>query len=387
MQAATASTAAGSGQATRDRWTSWNVYDGGCLGTRLGTRQMLDFTVFSQDSANIRQLGKIDSTFEWREARFSADGELRCFDEPVSFSAAFDFNGFDLPKGQRFGLAHFWIEIPVNRWVGTVTVGNQKPPFSIEELITGGNLTYMERALTAFEVGDKTGVVVANHALDMRLTWALGLFSNWISGGHEIAGTARVTGLPVYASDGARLVHLGLAGRYLSPPDGPSQYKARPATHVGPYFVDTGPFTAGRAWRLDAELLGIWGPLTFQSELLETWTLSSQGANPNLWGAYIKASWFPTGEVLPFSRKSGVPGAVVPKRKWGAAEVAVRWYTNDLDSGPIQGGVMDSLQLGASWYLLDAMFRLDLNYGRAWLHRFGTVGHSGVYGFRLQFQI
>jgi phosphate-selective porin len=373
----TTSTAAAGG------WTSWHEYQGRCLELRLGTRQMLDVTAFSQDATSVGQLGTIEPAFEWREARFSADGRLRCFAEPWVYSVAVDFNGFDLPSGQRFGLSDFWVEVPLHRWVGHLVIGVQKQPFSLEELVSGADLVFMERALAPFQVGDWPGLVLANDAFDGRLTWAAGVFAQ--SSG-ETAGAARVTGLPVYEGQAA-LLQVGLGGRYLSFPGGAAHYKGRPATHVGPYWVDTGKFTAGGAWQLDAQLLGIWGPLSLQAELIRTWTLSSEAGDPALAGGYVQASWFPTGEALRFSRAHADHGAVLPIRPWGAVELAARWYRTDLDGGSLHGGKLNGLQLGASWYLLEAMFRLEVNYGRVWLERYGVTGHGGVWGFRLQFQI
>ena len=76
----------------------------------------------------------------------------------------------------------------------------------------------------------------------------------------------------------------------------------------------------------------------------------------------------------------------MPFGKWGAVQVAGRYFTNSLTSGNVDGGVLRDLQAGLNWYI-GAMFRVDFNYGHVWLKRFGTVGNSDVYGFRLQFQI
>lgn len=367
-------------------WIRWNAYDGHCMTVRLHTRQMLDVTAFGQDAASVSQLGKIDAQFQWREARFMASGQVLCFERPLSYYVSVDFGGFDLAQGQRFGVSEFWLELPVNEWVGTVTVGKLKPRFSLEFLTSGGSLTFMERSLEAFYQGRQTGVIVANHAFGARLTWAAGFYADWLGGGTSTSATARVTGLPLYADGGQGLVHLGGSARWTSLPGGTAQFHARPATDVGPYFADTGAFTAGGSWGFDAELLAILGPVSLQAELLDTLTLSSSTADPSLWGYYVKLAWFPTGETLPYDRVRAVPTYVVPRSRWGAAEVAVRWFVNDLDGGRLQGGMLRDLQLGASWYI-GYMFRLDLDYGRVWLARFGTTGVSDVYAFRLQFQI
>ncbi len=371
--------------ATKVGWVRWDHYQTHCFSMHLRTRQMLDFTVFSQNGASVAQLGTIDSKFQWREAQFLADGQVLCFEEPWSYAVELDFGGFDLPQGQRFGFSKFWLEIPVVSWA-SVRFGRQTTPFSLEILEAGGDISFMERSLAAFDIGTQTGLIVGKNTLDGRLTWVVGLFSNWIAGGSQWGVTTRATGLPMYEHGGEHLLHVEVSGRYLTFPGGSEQVEGRPATHVGPYFVDTGAFPAIGAWGFDAALLAISGPLSLQAEILETKNLSSQAGNPNLWGWYVTASWFLTGETRPYDKQRAIPVYPVPLGKWGAAELAVRYFLTDLTSGNIRGGVLRDLQAGASWYI-GAMFRVDFNYGYVWLNRSGITGISGVYGFRLQFQI
>lgn len=374
-------------------WASWNYWRSHCLTVNLGTRQMLDVTVFSQDAASVAQLGSIGSQFQWREAKFFANGHLLCFDQPWAYAAEFDFGGFDLPQGQRFGLAKLWLEIPIVPWA-SVRIGRQATPFSLEILTSGGNLRFMERALAAFDIGNQGGVTVAGSTEDERLTWTLGAFSNLVTGGSGVVVALRTTALPVYEDGGSFLLHLEMDGRYMSPPGGSQEFQGRPATGVGPYFVDTGPFVAPTTWEADAAILLISGPFSVQAEIVDSISLSSQGGNPNLWGWYVSAGWLLTGETRPYNRKTALPGYIEPRSKWGAVELAARYFVIDLDGGNLTGGVMRDLQLGASWFIgklfpwsTDEMFRIDVNYGHVWLDRFGTVGNSDVLGFRLQASI
>lgn len=374
-------------------WERWNFWRSNCLTVHWGTRQMLDFTVFSQDAGSIAQLGKIDSQLQWREAKFFVNGYLLCFENPWAYAAEFDFGGFDLPQGQRFGLSKLWLEIPIVRWA-SVKVGRQATPFSLEILTSGGNLRFMERALAAFDIGNQGGVTLAGSTEDERLTWTLGAFSDLVTGGSGVVVASRTTALPVYEDGGSFLLHLELDGRYMSPPGAAQEFQGRPATGVGPYFVDTGPFLAPTTWEIDAAVLLISGPLSVQAEILDSISLSSQGGNPNLWGWYVSAGWLPTGETRPYDRKNALPGYVVPRSRWGAVEIAARYLMIDLDGGSLTGGVMRDLQVGASWFIgklfpwsTDEMFRIDVNYGHVWLDRFGVVGNTDVIGFRLQVSI
>jgi phosphate-selective porin len=371
-------------------WERWNYWRSNCVTVHWGTRQMFDFTVFSQDATSIAQVGKVDSQFQWREAKFFVNGHLLCFENPWAYAAEFDFGGFDLPQGQRFGLAKLWLEIPIVRWA-SVKVGRQSTPFSLEILTSGGDLRFMERALTAFDIGNQGGITIAGTTGDERLTWTLGGFSSVLTGGSGVVVAARTTALPVYEDGGQFLLHLELSSRYMSAPNGIQEYSGRPATGVGPYFVDTGEFVAPTTWEFDAALLLVAGPVSVQAEVLDSFSLSSQGGNPNLLGWYVSASWIPTGETRLYNRKAAVPGYVVPASKWGALEIASRYFVTGLNGGNLAGGVMRDLQVGASWFIgklfpwsTDEMFRIDVNYGHVWLDRFGMLGNSDVIGFRLQ---
>jgi phosphate-selective porin OprO and OprP len=374
-------------------WERWNFWRSNCLTVHWGTRQMLDFTLFGQDAESVAQLGNIDPQFQWREAKFFVNGDLLCFENPWRYAAEFDFGGFDLPQGQRFGLSKLWLEIPIVHWA-SVKLGRQATPFSLEILTSGGDLRFMERALAAFDIGNQGGVTVAGTTVDERLTWTLGGFSSLLTGGSGVVVAARATGLPVYEDGGGVLLHLELSSRYVSVPNAIQQYSGRPATHVGPYFVDTGEFVAPTTWDFDAALLLVAGPVSVQAEILDSFSLSSQGGDPNLLGWYVSVSWLPTGETRPYDRKAALPGYVVPRSKWGALELAARYFVNDLDGGSLAGGVMRDVQVGASWFIgklfpwsTDEMFRIDVNYGHVWLDRFGILGNSDVIGFRLQAKI
>ncbi|MCX5731058.1 MAG: porin, partial [Deltaproteobacteria bacterium] len=350
-------------------WERWNYWRSHCLTVHLGTRQMLDFTVFGQDATSVAQLGKIDPQFQWREAKFFINGNLLCFESPWAYAAE------------------------LVRWA-SVKIGRQATPFSLEILTSGGNLQFMERALKTFDIGNQGGVTIAGTTDDERLTWTLGAFSNAVFGGSGVVVASRTTGLPVYEDGGSFLLHLELGARYVSPPGATQEFQGRPATNVGPYFVDTGAFVAPTTWEVDAALLLITGPVSVQAEILDAISLSSQVGDPNLWGWYVTASWLPTGETRPYNTSTAVPGYVVPRSKWGALELAARYFVIDLNGGALAGGVMRDVQVGASWFIgklfswsTDQMFRIDVNYGHVWLDRFGTVGNSDVIGFRLQASI
>ena len=62
--------------------------------------------------------------------------------------------------------------------VGTVRFGHIKEPFSLEEMTSDNEITFMERALaTVFDSSRNFGVIAHNQVLRKRMTWAVGIFA------------------------------------------------------------------------------------------------------------------------------------------------------------------------------------------------------------------
>ena len=57
----------------------------------------------------------------------------------------------------------------------------------------------------------------------------------------------------------------------------------------------------------------------------------------------------------------------------GAWELATRWSSIDLTDGPVDGGEMDILSLGLTWWL-SSIFNVSLNY------RYITDDKDGLHG-------
>jgi phosphate-selective porin OprO/OprP len=109
-------------------------------------------------------------------------------------------------------------------------------------------------------------------------------------------------------------------------------------------------------------LLGLEGALvdgafSLQGEVMASRIDLRGGSDADLFGGYLQASYFLTGEHRPYSRSSGVFGQVRPKRSfdgkgnWGAWEVAARCSYLDLDDPAVDAGTLHDLALGLNWYL------------------------------------
>ena len=126
---------------------------------KIGGRILLDWGVISPDSALERNEEngvygdnalKGDGV-KFRSARLGVAGALW---EDFVFKAVYDFAGGSTGfKDVYLGMEN----IPV---VGELLVGQMKEPFSLEELISGNYVTFMERSLptAAFAPGRQTGI-------------------------------------------------------------------------------------------------------------------------------------------------------------------------------------------------------------------------------------
>jgi phosphate-selective porin OprO/OprP len=83
-------------------------------------------------------------------------------------------------------------------------------------------------------------------------------------------------------------------------------------------------------------------------------------------GYHITGSWILTGEMRDYLPNSGTFGPVPVSRSVyqngkGAWELVARWSSIDLTDGLVEGGEMDILSLGLSWWL-SPIFNVNMNY-------------------------
>jgi phosphate-selective porin OprO/OprP len=149
-------------------------------------------------------------------------------------------------------------------------------------------------------------------------------------------------------------------------------------------LVDTGVMTASSSGVVSPELFFVNGPFSLQAEYAwavsnSTITTAATNVVPgtkvgthlgDVWfnGGYIQASYFLTGENRIYDRRLGrlaAPYIASPytpfyltrgeNGNWlwgrGAWEIAARWNHLNLNSGRINGGESDALEIGLNWYL------------------------------------
>lgn len=352
---------------------------------KIGGRLQNDWMVATEDDDIKSAVGSIENGTEFRRARLYLAGLLY---ETIEFKLQYDFAGGETAfKDVYVGV----LDLPV---VGNLRVGHYKEPFSLEELTSSKYITFMERGLpNAFAPSRNTGFMVHNHAGNERVTWAAGVFreSDEFGDGEGDGGfsfTGRLTGLPWYADDGRYLVHLGVAYSFRNPDDDETRWSARPEAHLAPRLADTRALSADSAQLLGLEAAILYGPASIQGEYVYA-KADTAGADPDLGGFYIYASYFLTGENRPYKRTDAAFDKVKPNRNFaygersgpGAWEVAARYSHLDLNDAALEGGRLDDFTAGLNWYL-NPNVRISANYVLADRDE-GGEAHIGEMRFQL----
>ena len=327
----------------------------GAFKLKIGGRIQNDWAWFDQDGALDRQVGNWQDGTEFRRARLYIKGVLY---DKVEFKAEYDFADGDSD------FADVYLGLKDLPHVGRLRIGHFKEPFSLEYLTESKYITFMERGLPNALVPQRnTGIMVQNHVLDDRATWAFGVFRETDDfgdgdddGGYNITG--RITGLPIYEDEGSRLVHLGIAYSHRNPSDNDQRYSQRPESNQASELVDTGEFSADDADLVGLEAALVCGPASFQGEYIAAMVDRDAGPDPDFYGLYIQASYFLTGEHREYSRSRGAFTRVRPNKNFlgeegglGAWELAARYSHLDLEDAGINGGELDDFSIGANWYL------------------------------------
>ena len=337
----------------------------------------------SQDDVSVMQVGDL-SSFEGGEIRglrFGAVGTLNYFERPWVYTVfgathAFD-KGFETQDTDDYTWFDYRLDIPVSDDM-TFSVGKQKEPISMERIMSMVNLPMQERSTVSdsFLPSRNFGVVLNRGTPGGLMTWAAGLFNNFIDSGESVSDTptafvGRATWLPFVSSDESNLVHLGLGYRYSDANLG-VRFASTPEFNKSPDFLDTGLSTVNSI--IDADnfntlnLEASWrrGPFWLHGEYVSSNVDSPTFGDLDFSGYHVTGSWIVSGEMRDYNRKSGifrlVPVArTVNQGGWGAWELSSRWSSTDLRDRGIDGGKVDILSFGVNWWLTP-IFNVNLNY-------------------------
>lgn len=331
----------------------------------------------SQNDASEQQVGDLENFDggEIRDFRLGLYGTLNYFNKPWGYTVVVATNAFDklfeVEAQDNFKFLDYRLDIPLADGV-KLSIGKQKEPISTERIMTLIHLPMQERSSVAdaFLLSRNFGALVNGNALNRRMSWAGGVFNNFIDSDQSIDDSAtavvgRVTWLPFVSEDQNNLFHLGLAAR-LSDGNRGYLYRAEPEFNKSPLFVDTGAGDADGISQYNLEASWRRGPLWVSGEYVGTHVDSPASGALDFSGYYVTGSWILTREMRDYIYKSGTFGPVPVSRSVyqngkGAWEVAARWSSIDLTDGPVVGGEMDVSSLAVNWWL-SPIFNINLNY-------------------------
>ncbi len=368
----------------------WNAWDTRNFTGVFVSALAVDRQWWSQDEESRNQVGDL-SDFERgtiRGFRFGIGGTIK-FERPWVYTIAGAANafdrGFDFEDTDEFEFFDFSVDIPLSERM-TLSVGKQKEPINVERTMTMTDLAAQERTATADAMFPTRnfGVVINGTALNQRMSWAGGLFNDWIIEGESFDDSAsqvvgRVTWLPFLSDDESNLLHLGVGVRHTDAKQG-LHYRSRPETGNAPNFVDTEPFAAKSSTLFNYEASWRKGPYWILAELSDNHIDAPDLGNPRFRGYHLSGTWSLSGEMRPYRKPSGVLTGLpiaqnVRQGGLGALELGVRFSNIDLTDGAIDGGDMNIASVGLNWWLTKE-FLISVNFRRTWTERKGFDGQA-----------
>ena len=362
-------------------------FDDPVTGTHINGQLFVDGTVYGNDLSK-----QFDNDINVRRARLVF---RRGLIKDLTFKASIELSSNPV----AVEIKDLYLQYTGLSW-GPLTFGNQKEPFSLEDMTSSRYTTLMENALpvAAMAPGRNVGIKLGT-LWNKRTTLTAGVFGEGFEDdGLRSSGTAltgRATHLFV---DGPRhLLHLGFSGSYRRVGSTDTiQFRSRPEVGITEnYMVDTGDrIDAEDLPRAGLELAYVDGPLSLQSEVISTWVTRRSGLDTLFFhGWYIHGGWFLTGESRPYERGSARLGQVSPllpveRGGRGAWEVALRLSRVDLTDDNVIGGEETNLTVGLNWYLSSTM-RMMANYVNVLeMDRPGSVFDGNTMSlFQMRFQI
>lgn len=336
---------------------------------KLGGRIQNDWAILKPSGAIQEEFdqGDLVSGGKIRRARLAFSGTLY---ENFVFKAQYDF------ANAVVGIKDLYIGAQNVPFIDTILIGHMKEPYSLEQMTSSNNITFMERGAGAtLDAARNTGVTIYPRFLDKRVGWDLGAYLNTAdtASGFSIESlynvTTRLYGVPWWQEGGRRMAFIGGSFTHQFRNGDTVSYSGRPNTSFGPKLISTGDVETNGNDLINVSAAIVVDSFSAQAEYSHSFIDSPSGPDVDFFSWYVLASWFLTGEHRPMNLQKGAFGAVQPKNPfgwgpgsgWGALQVAARFSQLDLDSGTVEGGQLNDTTLGLNWYLNPAL-RFTFNY-------------------------
>ncbi len=333
---------------------------------KMDARLYLDAAIYNEDEAVL----DLHSGSEIRRMRFAIKATLW-----KNFIAEIDFDF----AGNEVDIKDAYLGYRVESTM--FKVGNFRSPFSLEEVTTSRYISFIERGLpNAFPTGRLLGL--AGYKWGRNWQIAGGIFGQEpgdtddealddeeelekADEGYAIVG--RFTIAPLYK--GNNVIHVGGSYAYKTTDAYTEKMKFKAydeskISHLRFLYLKEKNVDHTSMFGLEAVLH--FGPFHVQAEYMKAGvTRLADSGKPNfsVSGGYVFASYFLTGESMPYYADQGEFGRIFPKSKKGAVELLARysWINlNDFEAD-IDAGEGKNFTLGLSYYL-NPNYKIMFNY-------------------------
>lgn len=359
--------------------------EGGGLTMQPGGRLHLDMVQFDNDAQGARNASGIQVRRGW----INLIGKASSFDCRVSVDFA----------DNQYAFKSVYVRHRLGN--GTLTIGQFKPFFSLDDTISSDDMVFMERAFVAITLAPLFRLGASYLGQAGNTTYGVAVFSlNDIDDvrANGSGQTLRLTWSPL--RDNGNVTHLGvslanenyagssasgeLAATLAVTPAGAKSVRSRARflrlrngapTHVQKYAIEFAQNYG--AWSFQAE----YGGARYDDDI------DRAGVRTY----YAQASYFLTGETRPYNRAAGKFDSLTPRSAHGAWEVAARYdhidgHQHSRAGGLLMGRAVHATTLGLNWYRNENM-RLMFNFVDARVsNRIGAQGDERVQALEARFQ-
>jgi phosphate-selective porin OprO and OprP len=368
-------------------------YDHEYFSIRFGGGLLNDYNHVEQDEDSEQQLPALHSEIGIRDLRVLVSGRTPW--KPLIYTTGYMYDA----KKNEWVFRQTGLKLTVEGLHGFFFFGRTKEGFSTNKLMVGYYGWFNERSAAndAFLPILADGIRWTGASPGGGLVYNLGAFADPLSdkqtfNKNDWQVAARAVWLPLGTDTLDGVLHLAAEGRVAGANDGMLQYRSKAEGFLlQSNAVDTGEFEATNSLMAGLEAYYVRGPLSIGSEYYVNQVMSSPASDPFFHGGDVFLAYLLTGETHPYKGPAGVFEDVQPRSTFfsggpGAWELAARLSHVDLDSGPIEGGMLTKVTALVNWYLNDTL-RFELAYGYGVLDRFDNTGGTHVIQTRVQLQI
>ncbi|MCG8652936.1 MAG: OprO/OprP family phosphate-selective porin [Pirellulales bacterium] len=344
-----------------------------------GSGDEATLTRFNDDLEPQNRLG-------FRRLRFGVKGDIR---DNMLYKIEGEFaNGNSEFRDAYLG----WTNLPI---VQTLLLGNQKRPYGLDHLNSSRYNVFLERPfiIEAFnEDARRLGLAAYGITDDLRWNWRYGVYNqrniqsigNYVDDHLQLQIAGRLANTIWYdqCSNGRGYAHWAIAGTHADSTTNTvngneARFRTRPEARTSNRWLNTDRIDGADHYQLLAfEGVVNVGAIQFVGEYQTLWLDRDAGFNDTHFeGGYFYVSYFLTGEHMPWERKSGTLGRIVPFQNfwlvdccdgrrdggWGAWQIAARYSVADFNDEDILGGTGEAFTFGLNWYW-NPNARMQFNY-------------------------